>query len=144
MKNASKVLVAAGLSAAMTACSQGFPDYEHKYNQTAVHEGITANSLDDRPGTVSHAIIYAPAHYKTGVDTIAQVNVGSVRACFTQAVDAASVNAGNYRVDCIGPQGDIVDRFSVNSEWWRENKPSGDGNKVTIEHTLRINSQRLP
>jgi hypothetical protein len=144
MKSLSKVFAAAGLAVSLAACSSRFPQVEFTYNRTPVFDGITTESLDNTTGTVSHAIIHAPQQYQKGVDTIAQVDVGSVRACFTQAVDAATVNSGYYRVDCVNERGEIVSGFSLDSEWQQENKHSADGKKVTVEHTLHMKGQLLP
>jgi hypothetical protein len=145
MKSLTKGVAVSVASLFMGACGfSTFPEFD-KVRKGPLFQGITAQELDDTQGTIKNAIIYAPFHDQSGSDTIAEVHVGSVRACFMQMVDAASVNTGSYRVDCVGPPGNIVARFATEAEEQRSLKGPRHGEKKGIYETqLTFKSDRLP
>jgi len=123
----------------MGACGYN-PEYE-KVQRPPLYQGLVAQQLDDKQGTVKSAFIYEPYH------TLAEVPVGSIRACFTQMVDAASVNTGSYRVDCVGPAGNIVARFateSEESESWKTPLLPGSNKRHIQTLQMKFTSERLP
>ena len=135
---------ALALSASLAACISDFPDIKRVAGET-VFKGVAPETLDDTPGTVKSAVIYAPYRHKSGGDTIEEVSAGSIRDCFTQMFDAAAVNSGNYRVNCIGPKGDVVARFSLESQWMMRQSPrQEETNEIVRESWLEVETKRLP
>ncbi len=145
MKGLAKVFALSALAFSLAGCSDPFASREYETVQKdAVQRGVTAQGLDDTKGAVSNAIIYAPVQYKSGSDTIAEIHVGSVRACFTQMTDAASVNPGSYRIDCIGSAGNIVARFATESGEYQTYRDPAPGQKKGVrELRFELNNRQL-
>jgi hypothetical protein len=139
------VCTLAAIGLATTGCADPFKVTEYEPVQgPTVYKGVTADQLDDTAGKVRNAVIYAPGHYKTGVDTIAEIHVGSVRGCFTQLADAAAVNGGTYRIDCVGQDGAVVARFETSGATYGQYiAPEKGQTKGTYKSHLELSSRTL-